>query len=207
MASRPLVPKPRKPDTNEVARKTAAAWNAPGGGYDQFKKNDPQREKDLPPGAPLPAGSTPGNYHPVPAPMKPLSGVMHEGGIIPKTGAYLMKKGEHVLTPEKKHMMQHAMSLASTALSHPDMDKEPPMPKKEIKDMHMRRGANGGFIVKHIHTSMAHPDEEHVHPDMDALHDHMEEHWGEPNQGEGEYEEEAKESPGTQTAEKALGYK
>lgn len=54
-------------DQNEVAKKTAAAWNAPGGGFDQFKKGDPQREKDLPPGAPLPVGSTPGNYGNTPA--------------------------------------------------------------------------------------------------------------------------------------------
>jgi hypothetical protein len=47
-----------------VAQRTAARWNMPGGGYDQWKKGDAQREKDLPPGAALPKGSTPGNYSP-----------------------------------------------------------------------------------------------------------------------------------------------
>ena len=143
---------------------------------DSFKKMDPQREKDLPPGGKLPAGSTPGSYHPASTAMRPpLSGVMHEGGVVPKTGAYLMKKGEHVLTPEKKNMMHHAMSLASTALSHPDMEeKEPPMPKKSVKEIHIRKGKSGGFIMEHHHAAPAvHPMEEHTAPDMDALHDHM----------------------------------
>ena len=210
MASRPMLPKP-KPDMNQVARKTAAAWNAPGGGYEQFKKMDPQREKDLPPGGKLPPGSTPGNYSP--GPMKPISGVMHEGGIVPKTGAYLMKKGEHVLTPEKKNMMHHAMSLASTALSHPDMDeKEPAAPKKTLKEMRIRKGASGGHLITHIHE-MPHPDEEHVSPDTDHLVGHVLQHMTEPNEGEMEAEngesgmDEKNESPATGQMEKAVGYK
>ena len=207
-----MLPQPPKPDTNQTARKTAAAWNAPGGGYDSFKKMDPQREKDLPPGGKLPAGSTPGNY---PGPMKPLSGVMHEGGVVPKTGAYLMKKGEHVLTPEKKNMMHHAMSLASTALSHPDMDeKEPPMPKKTIKEMRIRKGASGGHVITHVHEMPGmHPDEEHVSPDTDHLVGHVLQHMTEPNEGEMEAEngesgmDEKNESPATGQMEKAVGYK
>jgi hypothetical protein len=207
MASRPMLPQPPKPDTNQTARKTAAAWNAPGGGYDSFKKMDPQREKDLPPGGKLPAGSTPGSYHPASTAMRPpLSGVMHEGGVVPKTGAYLMKKGEHVLTPEKKNMMHHAMSLASTALSHPDMEeKEPPMPKKSVKEMHIRKGKSGGFIMEHHHAAPAvHPMEEHTAPDMDALHDHMDQHMGQPPDAEAA---EGAESPGVQAMESAIGSK
>ncbi len=197
MASRPL-PKP-KPDTNETARKTAAAWNAPGGGYDQFKKADPQREKDLPPGGKLPPGSTPGNYHPV----VPIKGAMHDGGVVPKTGAYLMKQGEHVLTPEKKNMMQHAMSLASTALSHPD-EKETEPPKKTIKSMHIRK-AGGGYIIEHHHASPhLHPMEEHTVKDMTSLHDHLGEHMGEPNESAAK---EGAESSGVQAMESAVGYK
>ena len=35
----------RKPS---LAEKTAADWTKPGGGYDQWKKDDPAREKRLP---------------------------------------------------------------------------------------------------------------------------------------------------------------
>jgi hypothetical protein len=197
MASRPILPKPPKPDTNETARKTAAAWNAPGGGYEQFKKADPQREKALPPGGKLPSGSTPGNY-----PM-PIKGIMHDGGEVPKTGAYLMKKGEHVLTPEKKTMMHHAMSLASTALSHPD-EKEPEPPKKTIKSMHIRK-AGGGYIIEHHHAAPhLHPMEEHTVKDMDSLHDHLGQHMGEPNESAAH---EGAESSGVQAMEAAVGYK
>lgn len=37
-----------------TSRANAAAWNAPGGGYDQWKQGDQQREKDLPVGKILP---------------------------------------------------------------------------------------------------------------------------------------------------------
>lgn len=41
------------------AEKTAADWNKPGGGYDQWKKDDPAREKALPPGGAVPEGYKP----------------------------------------------------------------------------------------------------------------------------------------------------
>ena len=44
-----------------VAEKTAADWIKPGGGYDKWKKDDPQREKKLPPGADYPKGYDPSN--------------------------------------------------------------------------------------------------------------------------------------------------
>jgi hypothetical protein len=134
---------------------------------------------------------------------------MHTGGTVPKTGPYEMKEGEHVLTPEKHEKLKHAMGLAASALSHdPAEEKEPELPKKEVREMHMRKGANGGFIVKHLHVhAHLHPEEEHVHSNMDGVHDHLEQHWGEPNDGEGASENEKDESPGVQAAEKALGYK
>lgn len=138
--------------------------------------------------------------------VKPL-GKMHDGGEVPKTGAYIMKKGEHVLTPEKKNLMHHAMSLAETALSHPDTeDKEPEPPKKEIREMRIRKGASGGYVIEHHHTHFSHPMEEHTAKDTDDLHDHLEQHMGEPNDGEGNHEESG-ESTGAQAAEAALGYK
>jgi hypothetical protein len=135
--------------------------------------------------------------------VKPL-GQMHSGGTIPQTGAYVMKKDEHVLTPENHSKLKNAMALAHDALSGPAQDAQP---KKVVKEMHIRPTANGGFIAKHIHASFEHPDEEHVHPHMDALHDHMEEHWGEPNDGEEASENEKDESPGVMAAEKAVGMK
>ena len=42
------------------AEKTAADWIKPGGGYDQWKKDDPAREKVLPPGGSVPEGYKPG---------------------------------------------------------------------------------------------------------------------------------------------------
>ena len=69
---------------------------------------------------------------------------------------------------------------------------------KVVKEMHIRKTDNNGYVTKHIHTSFEHPDEEHVQPHMDALHDHMEEHWGEPNDGE-------EETPGQMEIQKAIG--
>jgi len=47
-------PKTPKKDPNAVAKQTAANWNKPGGGYDQYKKGDPAREKAMPVGTVLP---------------------------------------------------------------------------------------------------------------------------------------------------------
>ncbi len=59
-------------------------------------------------------------------------------------------------------------------------------PKKEIKEMHIRKTANGKHIVTHKHHHPEHhPDEEHSMEDMGALHQHMEDHAGTPNEGEG----------------------
>ena len=49
-------------DSNDVARKNAADWNAPGGGYAKWKQGDPKREEDLPVGGKVPMGATAGNY-------------------------------------------------------------------------------------------------------------------------------------------------
>lgn len=51
---------------NTYAEKTAAEWIKPGGGYDQWKKSDPAREAQLPPGTQAPANFMPiGNNTPV----------------------------------------------------------------------------------------------------------------------------------------------
>lgn len=60
--------------------------------------------------------------------------------------------------------------------------------KPKLHEMHIKRAASGGFIAKHPneHGSLNHEDGRfhHVVPNMDALHDHMEEHLGEPEEGE-----------------------
>lgn len=43
----------KKQVNSPAAMATAAAWNAPGGGYDQHVAQDSQREKDFPPGTPV----------------------------------------------------------------------------------------------------------------------------------------------------------
>lgn len=132
---------------------------------------------------------------------KPL-GQMHSGGTVPKTGPYVLKEGEKVLTQGQHNHLKNAMGLAHDALSGPEHDNKP---AKIVKEMHIRKTDNGGYIAKHIHTSFEHPDEEHVHPHTDALHDHIEAHWGEPNDGEEESESQKDTSPGVTAIQKAVG--
>lgn len=78
----------------------------------------------------------------------------------------------------------HTDSLAGHALSSRSKPKSAKASKKEVRKMHITK-AHGGYHIVHEHTDpMAHPPEEHVAPDMAALHDHMEQHMGEPNPGE-----------------------
>lgn len=78
-------------------------------------------------------------------------------------------------------MKRHGMDAAETLLGGHDV------PKKEIKHIITSKAANGGFVHEHHHTHPEHHKAEtHISPDMDALHDHMEEHMGEPNPGEAE---------------------
>ncbi len=133
---------------------------------------------------------------------KPLGAPkMHDGGTVQHSGLHNLQKGEKVLTGEQHGHLKAAMALAHNALSGPENNK----PAKVVKEMHIRKTDNGGYIAKHIHASFEHPDEEHVHPHMDALHDHMEEHWGEPNEGEDASENEKDESPGVMAIQKAVG--
>jgi len=58
-------------------------------------------------------------------------------------------------------------------------------PKKEIREIRTRKSHDGKLIHTHIHHRPEHhPDEEHVSADMADMHDHMEDHAGEPNAGE-----------------------
>lgn len=128
-----------------------------------------------------------------------IKGVMHAGGTIPETGAYLMKAKEHVLTPENHGKLKAAMGLAHDALSH--NAEEPQAPKKVVKDMKIRRSANGGHIVTHVHSHFEHPDEEHTTQGTKGLLNHVMQHMTdptEPSDGEGE-------TPGQAEIQKAIG--
>ena len=97
---------------------------------------------------------------------------------VPKTGPAILHEGEAV-TPKDKNMADIKDKMLAS-LSGDDKK-----PKKEIKEMHVRKTANGKHIVKHVHHHPEHhPDEEHAMDDMSALHQHMDDHAGEPNEGE-----------------------
>ena len=113
-----------------------------------------------------------------------------------------MKEGEKVLTPEQHGHLKSALSLAQTALSH-DADKQEPA--KEIKAMHIRKASDGSHVIEHHHVHFSHPMEEHTAKNMDELHDHLEQHWGTPNDGENASETEQDKSPGVAALQKTVG--
>ena len=98
---------------------------------------------------------------------------------VPKTGVYKLHEGEAVIPKDKN--MDNIKDKMAEALGGSDKK-----PKKEIKEMHVRKTANGKHIVTHKHHHPEHhPDEEHSMENMAALHQHMEDHAGTPNEGEG----------------------
>jgi hypothetical protein len=110
---------------------------------------------------------------------KPLGMQSYEKGTdyVPKTGPAILHKGEKVVPKDKN--MKSVTDKMKASLSGDDK------PKKEIKEMHIRKTANGHHIVKHIHHAPAHhPDEEHSMNDLSELHAHLDQHAGVPNEGE-----------------------
>jgi hypothetical protein len=59
-------------------------------------------------------------------------------------------------------------------------------PKKEVKEMHIKKAANGGHVITHHHTSGEHEPETHTTKTDDELMDHVAQHMGTPNPGEAE---------------------
>ena len=112
--------------------------------------------------------------------MTPALGSFAKGtSHVPKTGIYKLHEGEAVIPKEKN--MDSMKDKMTEALGGSDKK-----PKKEIKEMHVRKTANGKHIVTHKHHHPEHhPDEEHSMENMAALHQHMEDHAGTPNEGEG----------------------
>ena len=110
---------------------------------------------------------------------KPLGSFAKGTSHVPKTGIYKLHEGEAVIPKDKN--MDSMKDKMTEALGGSDKK-----PKKEIKEMHVRKTANGKHIVTHKHHHPEHhPDEEHSMENMAALHQHMEDHAGTPNEGEG----------------------
>lgn len=138
--------------------------------------------------------------------VKPL-GQMHQGGKIPKTGAYIMKRDEHVLTPEDHGHLKAAMGLAHSILSHDaEPEKAPEMPK-HLREMHIKELHTGGF---HVTKHSGRPGDEHTThgaPDNDSVVGHFMDHMGHPDEDEeaveaGDHDMDG----GKMAAEKALGF-
>ena len=88
------------------------------------------------------------------------------------------------------------LDLAASALAHgrrspkpvkeekaPEKPKAPKSGKGRVHEIRIRR-AKGGFIAKHEpemdpdNPAAPKPDDEHVIPDLAALHNHIDQHWG-----------------------------
>jgi hypothetical protein len=125
-------------------------------------------------------GARPGEKRIDTKPMtKPLGSFEKGTSHVPKTGIYKLHEGEAVIPKDKN--MDSMKDKMTEALGGSDKK-----PKKEIKEMHIRKTANGKHIVTHKHHHPEHhPDEEHSMENMAALHQHMEDHAGTPNEGEG----------------------
>jgi hypothetical protein len=98
---------------------------------------------------------------------------------VPKTGAAKLHKGEAVI-PAKENPMNPDKKMFDMV---PGMGKPP---KKELDHIRLRK-ANGGHIVEHHHKAPFEGKEhmkEHVMSDMSAVHDHLENVMGQPNEGE-----------------------
>lgn len=93
----------------------------------------------------------------------------------PKAGFKLYDKGG-LVTPQKDNPMAGMFD---------QITKGGDKPKKEIHKMEITKSHNGKHIVTHKHHHPEHhPDETHVMNDMSALHSHLEDHAGTPNDGE-----------------------
>lgn len=108
---------------------------------------------------------------------KPLGSLKKGTDYVPKTGSYKLHEGEAVVPKEK--------NMAADIYAHVPGRTEPKPAKKEIKRMEITKSHNGKHIVKHIHHHPSHEDETHVMNDITALHQHMDDHAGTPNEEAG----------------------
>jgi len=108
--------------------------------------------------------------------MKPLASYKDGVDFVPKTGPAVLHEGEKVI-PAKDNMADMFEKVPGR--------KSEEKPKKSIKRIEIMKSHNGKHLVKHVHHHPSHEDETHVMNDMAALHSHLEDHAGTPNDGEG----------------------
>ena len=122
---------------------------------------------------------------------------------VPKTGPAILHKGERVLNKEdaavsrgeKGNKMHESMAMVKGALGGHEAKSEPKS-KKELKEIRVRKAKNHGHIIEHHHTNpVDHPLEEHTTNSDDELANHMMQHMGTPNPGEGQDENAATAAP------------
>lgn len=101
---------------------------------------------------------------------------------VPKTGPAILHKGEAVL--KKSDAEQYRKVLGLSKMAGKDAEAKP---SKKVKEVRIRKGSEGGYIVENHHENpMEHPMTEHPYENQDAMLDHVMEHMGEPNDGEEE---------------------
>lgn len=111
-----------------------------------------------------------------------LKGYKNGTDSVPKTGPAILHKGEAVL--KKSDAEHYRKVLGLSKLSGKDAEERP---SKKVKEVRIRKGSEGGYIVENHHENpMEHPMTEHPYEDQDAMLDHVMEHMGEPNDGEEE---------------------
>lgn len=138
---------------------------------------------------------------------KPLGAPkMHNGGTVPKTGPYVLKAGEKVLTSDDHSKLKNAMGLAHSVLAHaPDSEVQPPPLPQHLREMHIKELHTGGFHVqKHDGKGGM---TEHGAPHNDAVIGHFMDHMAHPDEDEEAVEAGDHDMNGTEAQEHALGYK
>jgi hypothetical protein len=129
---------------------------------------------------------------------------MHDGGTVPKTGPYIMKKGERVLTSDDHAKLKNAMGLAHSVLAHaPDAEVQPPPMPQHLREMHIKELHTGGFhVTKHDGKGGM---TEHGAPHNDAVVGHFMDHMAHPDEDEEAVEAGDHDMHGADAEHKAIG--
>jgi hypothetical protein len=140
-------------------------------------------------------GGNPPVRTPIGTPERPRDGIpsFKEGtDRVEKTGPALLHKDEAVLKKTDADKLRKAKgqnmtkNKAMEAVSKALGGKEK-TPKKEVKEIHIKKSANGGHIIRHEHEHPdSHPDETHTTKSDDELAQHVMQTMGTPNPGEQE---------------------
>ena len=98
---------------------------------------------------------------------RPLGSFKHGTAYVPKTGNYKLHEGEAV-TPAKDNMKNMYSKITEGDAK----------PKKEIKEMRVKKTHDGKHVVTHVHHHPMHEDETHVADTAKDLAAHMAAHAG-----------------------------